>query len=54
MVSRLLSRSARGQEGQAMVEYAFLAVLVGLAAVVALALLGGVLHNVFQNVANGF
>jgi pilus assembly protein Flp/PilA len=47
-----IRRPARRQEGQGMVEYALILVLVSIVAIVTLILMGGTIKNVFSNVVS--
>ena len=46
--------SARRQEGQGMVEYALILVLVSIVVILILAILGGTIQNVFSDIVAGF
>jgi pilus assembly protein Flp/PilA len=48
-----LANRLRGQQGQGMVEYGLILVLVSIAVVVALTALGGQLNSVFNTIKNG-
>jgi Flp pilus assembly pilin Flp len=50
---RRLSRLVRSDEGQAMVEYAVLLVLMGVVVMVVLMVLGNQVRNVFCNISGG-
>jgi len=50
---RRLSRLVRSDEGQAMVEYAVLLVLIGVVVMVVLMVLGNQVRNVFCNISGG-
>ena len=52
MLSRLLSRIYRDNEGQALVEYALILALVAVVVIVVLTTLGGHVSNTLNNVAN--
>ena len=51
-VNLALESAMKPREGQGMVEYALIIVLVSIAAIVALGLLGGQIKNVFQTITN--
>jgi len=62
ILERLLSNLARGparaarddcQEGQGMVEYALILVLISIVVIVILSVIGAQVNNVFSNVSNG-
>ena len=51
-VMSLLRRTGR-QEGQGMVEYALILVLVSIVVIIILSVLGGTLQNVFDDIVQG-
>jgi pilus assembly protein Flp/PilA len=46
----LLAKLYRGEEGQGLIEYALIAALIAIAAIVALTFLGGKVGNTFNNI----
>jgi Flp pilus assembly pilin Flp len=50
---RRLRRLREDEAGQGMVEYAFIIVLIAIAAIVALQVLGHTTNNLFSNISNG-
>lgn len=52
MLRRLVD-STRRQEGQGMVEYALILVLVSIVVILILTLLGGTIQNVFSDIVQG-
>ena len=53
MIRNLLTRLER-EEGQGMVEYALILVLVSIVVILILTLLGGTIGNVFSDIVQGF
>ncbi len=53
MIRRLVARG-RQEEGQGMVEYALILVLVSIVVILILSLLGGTLQNVFSDIVGSF
>jgi pilus assembly protein Flp/PilA len=53
IIRRLLDR-ARSEEGQGLVEYALILVLVSIVVILILALLGGTIVNVFSDIVSNF
>lgn len=49
----LLSKVKKGEEGQGMVEYALILVLIAVVVIVILAVVGKQVNNTFSNVSNG-
>ncbi len=49
----LMIRNQEGQEGQGMIEYALILVLVAVVAIVILTVVGQKVVNVFSNISNG-
>jgi Flp pilus assembly pilin Flp len=50
---RLLQRLRRDEDGQGMVEYVFIVVLIAIAVLIALQVLGHSTNNLFSNISNG-
>jgi Flp pilus assembly pilin Flp len=46
-------RQRRGERGQGLVEYAFILILIAIAALVALQVLGRTTGNLYSNISNG-
>jgi pilus assembly protein Flp/PilA len=51
LISRLVGRQRRGEEGQGMVEYALILVLIAVVVIVLLIVLGNQVQNVFCNIS---
>jgi pilus assembly protein Flp/PilA len=52
-VREFLARATDREEGQGMVEYALILVLIAVVVIVILSVLGGQVKNVFSNVSSG-
>jgi pilus assembly protein Flp/PilA len=50
---RLLERLWRDEDGQGLVEYALIVVLIAIAVLIALQVLGHSTNNLFSNISNG-
>jgi pilus assembly protein Flp/PilA len=50
---RALQRIWRDEDGQGLVEYAFILVLIAMAVLIALQVLGKATNNLYSNIANG-
>lgn len=46
-------RQRRGERGQGLVEYAFILILIAIAALIALQVLGKTTGNLYSNISNG-
>ena len=50
-MAKLLAKLYKSEEGQGLIEYALIAALIAIAAIVALTFLGGKIGNTFNNIA---
>jgi Flp pilus assembly pilin Flp len=53
LLRRAADRLRHGEEGQGLVEYAFILVLIAMAVLLGLQVLGHTTNNLYSNIANG-